>query len=137
MKPEMEIYNHGMLRDVESVIKKGLVEKPYYINLVMGMMYQGAVEATPEYLQSLLDFLPEDAIFNVTPVGAAQLPLTTMAMILGGCIRVGMEDNIYYRKGELVKNNAQFVARAVRIARELNKEPATPDEARKILGLKS
>ena len=137
VKPEMEIYNHGMLRDVESVIKKGLVEKPYYINLVMGMMYQGAVEATPKYLQSLLDFLPEDAIFNVTPVGSAQLPLTTMAMILGGCIRVGMEDNIYYRKGELVKNNAQFVARAVRIARELNKEPATPDEARKILGLKS
>jgi 3-keto-5-aminohexanoate cleavage enzyme len=135
VKPEMEIYNHGMLRDVESVIKKGLVEKPYYINLVMGMMYQGAVEATPKYLQSLLDFLPEDAIFNVTPVGSAQLPLTTMAMILGGCIRVGMEDNIYYRKGELVKNNAQFVARAVRIARELNKEPATPDEARKILGL--
>jgi 3-keto-5-aminohexanoate cleavage enzyme len=136
VKPEMEVYSHGMFREIENVIKKGLVEKPYYINLVMGMMYQGAVEATPKYLQSLLDFLPEDAIFNVTPVGAAQLPLTTMAMILGGCIRVGMEDNIYYRKGELVKNNVQFVARAVRIARELNKEPATPDEARKILGLK-
>jgi 3-keto-5-aminohexanoate cleavage enzyme len=136
VKPEMEVYSHGMFREIENVIKKGLVEKPYYINLVMGMMYQGAVEATPKYLQSLLDFLPEDAIFNVTPVGAAQLPLTAMAMILGGCIRVGMEDNIYYRKGELVKNNAQFVARAVRIARELNKEPATPDEARKILGLK-
>jgi 3-keto-5-aminohexanoate cleavage enzyme len=135
VKPEMEVYSHGMFREIENVIKKGLVEKPYYINLVMGMMYQGAVEATPKYLQSLLDFLPEDAIFNVTPVGAAQLPLTAMAMILGGCIRVGMEDNIYYRKGELVKNNAQFVARAVRIARELNKEPATPDEARKILGL--
>jgi 3-keto-5-aminohexanoate cleavage enzyme len=135
VKPEMEVYSHGMFREIENVIKKGLVEKPYYINLVMGMMYQGAVEATPKYLQSLLDFLPEDAIFNVTPVGAAQLPLTTMAMILGGCIRVGMEDNIYYRKGELVKNNAQFVARALRIARELNKEPATPDEARKILGL--
>jgi 3-keto-5-aminohexanoate cleavage enzyme len=136
VKPEMEVYSHGMFREIENVIKKGLVEKPYYINLVMGMMYQGAVEATPKYLQSLLDFLPEDAIFNVTPVGSAQLPLTTMAMILGGCIRVGMEDNIYYRKGELVKSNAQFVARAVRIARELNKEPATPDEARKILGLK-
>jgi 3-keto-5-aminohexanoate cleavage enzyme len=136
VKPEMEVYSHAMFREIENVIKKGLVEKPYYINLVMGMMYQGAVEATPKYLQSLLDFLPEDAIFNVTPVGPAQLPLTTMAMILGGCIRVGMEDNIYYRKGELVKNNAQFVGRAVRIARELNKEPATPDEARKILGLK-
>ncbi len=136
IKPEMEVYSHAMFREVNNLIQKGLVEKPYYINLVLGMMYQGAVDATPEILISMLNFLPQDAIFNVTPVGAAQLPLTTMAMVLGGCIRVGMEDNIYYRKGELAKSNAQLVARAVRIARELNKEPATPDEARKILGLK-
>jgi 3-keto-5-aminohexanoate cleavage enzyme len=135
-KPEMEVYSHGMLRDVQTIIKKGLVEKPYYINFVLGMTYQGAVEATPKILNSLIEFLPEEAIFNVTAVGAAQLPLTTMAMMLGGCLRVGMEDNLYYRKGELAKSNAQLVARAVRIARELNKEPATPDEARKILGLK-
>jgi len=136
IKPEMEVYSHAMFREVNNLIQKGLVEKPYYINLVLGMMYQGAVDATPEVLYSMISFLPKDAIFNVTPVGAAQLPLTTMGMILGGCIRVGMEDNIYYRKGELAKSNAQLVARAVRIARELNKEPATPDEARKILGLK-
>jgi 3-keto-5-aminohexanoate cleavage enzyme len=136
IKPEMEVYSHAMFREIENLINKGLVEKPYYINLVLGMMYQGAVEATPKYLNSLIDFIPEDTIVNVTAVGVAQLPLTTMGMVLGTCIRVGMEDNIYYRKGELVKNNAQFVARAVRIARELNKEPATPDEARRILGLK-
>jgi len=137
IKPEMEVYAHGMFREVENLIQKNLVAKPYYMNLVMGMKYQGAVDATPQYLQSLIDFLPEDAIFNVTAVGTAQLPLTTMGMILGGCIRVGMEDNIYFRKGELAKSNAQLVARAVRIARELNKEPATPEEARIILGLKS
>ena len=137
IKPEMEVYSHAMFREVENLIKKGLVEKPYYINLVMGMMYQGAVDATPEYLNSLLSFVPADAIVNVTPIGAAQLPLTVMGMVLGTCIRVGMEDNIYYRKGELVKSNAQFVARAARIARELNKEPATPEEARRILGLKT
>ena len=136
IKPEMEVYSHAMFREVENLIKKGLVEKPYYINLVLGMTYQGALDATPKYLNSLIEFLPEDVIFNVTAVGAAQLPLTTMSMILGGCIRVGMEDNIYYRKGELTKSNAQLVARAVRIARELNKEPATPDEARKLLGIK-
>ena len=136
IKPEMEVYSHAMFREVESLVRKGLVEKPYYINLVLGMTYQGALDATPKYLNSLIEFLPEDVIFNVTAVGAAQLPLTTMSMILGGCIRVGMEDNIYYRKGELAKSNAQLVARAVRIARELNKEPATPDEARKILGMK-
>ena len=137
IKPEMEVYSHAMFREVDNLVQKGLVKKPYYINLVLGMMHQGAVDATPKCLYSMIDFLPEDSIFNVTPVGVAQLPLTTMGMILGGCIRVGMEDNIYYRKGELVKNNAQFVARAVRIARELNKEPATPVEARKILGLGS
>ena len=137
IKPEMEVYSHAMFREVDNLFQKGLVKKPYYINLVLGMMHQGAVDATPKCLYSMIDFLPEDSIFNVTPVGVAQLPLTTMGMILGGCIRVGMEDNIYYRKGELVKNNAQFVARAVRIARELNKEPATPVEARKILGLGS
>ena len=136
IKPEMEIYSHAMFREVENLIKKGLVEKPYYINLVLGMTYQGALDATPKYLNSLIEFFPEDVIFNVTAVGAAQLPLTTMSMILGGCIRVGMEDNTYYRKGELAKSNAQLVARAVRIARELNKEPATPDEARKLLGIK-
>ena len=136
IKPEMEVYSHAMFREVENLIKKGLVEKPYYVNLVLGMTYQGAEEATPKSLNSLYEFLPEEAIFNVTAVGAAQLPLTTMGMVLGGCIRIGMEDNMYYRKGELAKSNAQLVARAVRIARELNKEPATPDEARKILGLK-
>ncbi len=135
VKPELEVYDLAMFRDVESVIEKGLVEKPYYVNLVMGMKYQGACEATPKILNTLIDYLPKDAIFNVTPVGSAQNPLTTMGMILGGCIRVGLEDNIMYRKGELA-TNAQLVARAVRIARELGKEPATPEEARQILGLK-
>lgn len=134
IKPEMEVYNLAMLHEVESVIKKGLVEKPYYVNLVLGMRYQGACEATAEILYTLRNFLPPEAIFNCTAVGQAQLPITTQAMLLGGCVRVGLEDNIYYSKGELA-SNAQLVARTVRIARELGKEPATPDEAREILGL--
>jgi 3-keto-5-aminohexanoate cleavage enzyme len=135
VKPEMEVYNLAMFRDVNAVIEKGLVDKPYYINLVLGMRYQGACEATPKILSTLHEFLPEDAFFNCTAVGPAQLPVTTIAMIMGGCVRVGLEDNIMYRKGELA-TNAQLVARTVRIARELGKEPATPDEAREILGLK-
>jgi 3-keto-5-aminohexanoate cleavage enzyme len=135
VKPELEVYDLAMFRDVDSVIEKGLVEKPYYINLVLGMKYQGACDATPKILSLLYDFLPADAIFNVTPVGSAQNPLTTMGMIMGGCIRVGLEDNILYRKGELA-TNVQLVERAVRIARELGKEPTTPEETRKILGLK-
>ena len=134
IKPEMEVYAHSMLRDVNNLIHKGLVDKPYYINIVLGMKYQGAADATPRILNSILDLLPADAIFNCTAVGSAQLPLATMAMILGGCVRVGLEDNIMYRKGELA-TNVQLVARMVRVARELGKEPATPDEARQILGL--
>jgi 3-keto-5-aminohexanoate cleavage enzyme len=135
VKPEMEVYSHAMFRDVNNIIKKGLVEKPYYINIVLGMRYQGACDATPKILNTMLDQLPEETIFNCTAVGPAQLPMTTMGMILGGCVRVGLEDNIYYRKGELA-SNAQLVARTVRVARELGKEPATPEEAREILGLK-
>ena len=134
VKPEMEVYNLAMFRDVNALIEKGLVDKPYYVNLVLGMRYQGACDATPKVLFTLHEFLPPDAIFNCTAVGPAQPGVTTMAMLLGGCVRVGLEDNIYYRKGELA-TNAQLVARTVRIARELGKEPATPDEAREILGL--
>jgi len=136
VKPEMEVYSHAMFRDVNDVIKKGLIDKPYYVNIVLGMRYQGACDATPKTLLSMIDFLPEDTIFNCTAVGSAQLPLTTMAMLLGGCVRVGLEDNIYYGKGEFA-TNAQLVARTVRIAGQLGKEPATPDEARQILGLKT
>ena len=136
IKPEMEVYSHAMLRDVNSLIKKGLVDRPYYINIVLGMKYQGACDATPKIFTSILDILPEGSIFNCTAVGSAQLPLTTMSMILGGCVRVGMEDNIIYRKGEMATSNAQLVARSVRMARELGKEPATPEEARRILGLR-
>ena len=135
IKPEMEVYNHAMLQEVRRLIAEKRVEKPYYINVVLGMRYQGAEPATPGTFMSIVRELPPDSIFNCTGVGAAQTPLATMSMILGGGVRVGMEDNLYYRKGEPVQSNAQLVARIVRIARELGKEPATPDEARAYLNL--
>ena len=135
VKPEMEIFNHGMLVDVRRVIKEGLVTKPYYVNIVLGMRYQGAEPATPETLYSIVQSLPPDTIFNCTGVGAMQTPMAVMGMLLGGCVRVGLEDNIYYAKGELAKSNAQLVARIVRIAREMGKEPATPEETRAYFGL--
>ena len=135
IKPEMECYSQSMYRDVRSLIAKGLVDPPYYVNFVLGMKHQGAVEATPDMLGSMRQFLPEGAYFNVTAIGAAQLPLTTMGMVMGGAVRVGLEDNVYYRKGQPAGSNAQLVERAVRIARELMLEPASPDEARAILGV--
>jgi 3-keto-5-aminohexanoate cleavage enzyme len=135
IKPEMECYSQSMYRDVRNLIAKGLVGPPYYVNIVLGMQHQGAVEASPDMLVSMERFLPEGAYFNVTATGASQLPLTTMGMIMGGTVRVGLEDNIYYRKGEPANSNAQLVERTVRVARELTLEPATPDEARAILGV--
>lgn len=135
IKPEMEVYNHAMLQDVRRLIKDGRVKKPYCINIVLGMRYQGAEPATPETLASIVRHLPDNSIFNCTNVGAAQTRMATLGMILGGCVRVGLEDNIYYRKGELATSNAQLVTRIVRIAKEIGKEPATPDEAREYLGL--
>ena len=137
IKPEMEVYHHGMLREVNNLISKGLVKKPYYINLVLGMAYQGAVEATPGSLFTLLNLQPPDSLFNCCAIGPAQTPMVTLSMLLGGNVRVGMEDNIYYSKGALAKSNAQLVARMVRIIRELGLEIASPDEAREILGLRN
>jgi 3-keto-5-aminohexanoate cleavage enzyme len=135
IKPEMECYSQSMYRDVRNLIKKGLIEAPYYVNFVLGMMHQGAIEANPDTLVSMYQFLPDDCYFNTTATGAAELPVTSMAMIMGGAVRVGLEDNIYYSKGVLAESNAQLVARSVRIARELNIEPVGPDEAREILGV--
>ncbi len=135
IKPEMEVYNFAMFRDVNEIIKKGLVEPPYAINMVLGMRYQGACDATPKILATMIDFLPDNSVFNCTAVGSAQLPITTMNMIMGGCVRVGLEDNIYLSKG-VKASNEQLVERTVRIARELGKEPMSPAEAREFLGLK-
>ena len=135
IKVEMEIYHHGMLREMHNLISKGLAQKPYYVNFVMGMAYQGAVDATPNNLVSLIQLLPPDTLFNCCAVGAAQLPITTLSALLGGQVRVGMEDNIYLTKGVFAKNNAQLVSRSVRIIRDLGYEVATPEEAREILDL--
>jgi 3-keto-5-aminohexanoate cleavage enzyme len=136
VKPEMEVYSLSMFREVRNVIEKGLAEKPYVVNLILGMAYQGALEADHRLLITYLDYIPPDCYFNTLGVSTIQTSLATMGMIFGGNARVGLEDNLYYRRGELAKSNAQLVARVVRIARELGKEPATPEEARKILGLK-
>jgi 3-keto-5-aminohexanoate cleavage enzyme len=135
IKPEMEVYHHGMLREVENLIEKGLIKKPYYINFVLGMAYQGAVAGTAENLLTLKTLLPPDSLFNVTAVGAAQLPMTTLSMFLGGMVRVGMEDNLYFAKGIPAESNEQLVSRSVKLAGEMGFDIAGPDEAREILGL--
>jgi 3-keto-5-aminohexanoate cleavage enzyme len=136
VKPEMEVYNLAMLDEVEVLLKKGLLKPPYNVNLILGMAYQGALPADHSMLDTYLKYLPENCYFNILGVGKIQTTLGTIGMIMGGNVRVGLEDNVYYKRGELAKSNAQLVARIVRIARELGKEPCTPAEARELFGLK-
>ena len=133
VKPELAVLNFTCLIEIENLIAKGLVDKPYYLDIGLNSPAQGTLRGTPQNLMALVDRLPAGAIFTASAHGEAQLPLTTMGMLLGGHARVGLEDNIYYTPGRLAKSNAELVARTVRIARELNLEVATPEEAREIL----
>lgn len=136
IKPEWEVFSlEDMVQDVTRSIRIGLDKPPYFINIVLGVnAFQGALPYTPRILQMMVDHLPADSVFNVSAIGPAQLPATTQALLLGGHVRVGLEDNLYYSHGELA-TNVQLVERMVRIIRELGAEPATPAEARQIMGL--
>jgi 3-keto-5-aminohexanoate cleavage enzyme len=126
VKPELEIFDSGMLTTANRWLKKGLLTGPLHFDFVLGI--PGGMAGTPEALLYLKSQLPEGATWTVAGIGAAQLPLGTLAILLGGHVRVGFEDNVYYRKGEL--------ARMARLSRELDREVATPDEARRLLGIK-
>lgn len=136
VKPELEVYNIAMLEEVDHLLGTGLLEPPYVINFVLHTPTQGGQRGTPENLIEMVRRLPPGSICNVSSMGRTQLPITTIALAMGLNIRVGLEDNVMYRRGELLKNNAQLVERAVRIARELQIEPASPDEARSMLGVR-
>ncbi|WP_332900184.1 3-keto-5-aminohexanoate cleavage protein [Haladaptatus sp. CMSO5] len=133
VKPEMELFHPGHFTEVNHLIKEGYLDEPYWCTLILGM--QTGTIPNPRNLLNLVDNLPDGAEWQCLAVGKHQLPLTTMAMAMGGHVRVGLEDNVYYRKGDLAESNAQLVARAVRIAGELERPVASPAEAREILGL--
>jgi 3-keto-5-aminohexanoate cleavage enzyme len=133
IRPEMEIYHPGQLWAVRDVIEAGLLEPPFMCQFVMG--YQTSSFATLDHLMLLVRELPEGAVFSVAGVGHHQLPMTTMSILLGGHLRVGLEDNLYYSRGRKFTGNGEAVERTVRIAHELNREVATPAQAREILGL--
>jgi len=142
VKPELEVYNSAMLEEVDYLLGLGVFEPPHTINFVLHTPTQGGQRGTPRNLLDMVDRLrdlpvpQEDLRVNVTSMGPTQLPITTIGLAMGLNVRVGMEDNVYYRRGEPLQNNAQLVERTVRIARELDREPATPDEARQMLGLR-
>ena len=134
IKPEWEVFGLSDLLEVSKILKD-VDEEPYFINLVLGVAaFQGGLPYTPKVMQLLVDHMPKGAIFNVSAIGPAQLPAAMQSLLLGGHVRVGLEDNLYYEQGKLA-TNVQLVERIVRLVREMGYEPATPDEARQIMGL--
>ena len=139
IKPEWEAFSPThILQDCRQLIAEGFDQPPYCFNIVLGLdsAFQGALPYTPKLLQLMVEFLPEDSIFNVSCIGPEQLHATTHALLLGGHVRVGLEDHLEIEPGVL-GSNVQFVERTVRIVRELGMEPATAAEARDVLGLTS
>ena len=132
---EIEVYDLSHVANVLELVESGHLKAPLHFSIVLGIM--GGAAATPGNLLHILDALPEGSSWQVVTVGKYHVRSTLLAMSMGGNIRTGLEDTIYYRKGEPVTSNAQLVERMVRLARELGREPATVEEAREMLGLNS
>ncbi len=131
--PELECFEAGHIYNALQLNKEGLLPKHLHFDLVLGV--PGAINASIKNLLYLVELLPPDATWTVAGMGRHELPMAMHAILMGGHVRVGFEDNIYYNKGEPAESNAQLVARIVRLAGELGRGIATPDEAREILGL--
>ena len=142
IRPEFEVYSAVMLEELAILLTAGIFSAPYCVNFVLNTPTQGGARGTPRNLLDLyerLDELPvgrEDLRVTVSAMGATQLPITSIACAMGMNIRIGMEDNVFMRRGQPVLSNAQLVERSVRIAADLDRRPATPAEARTMLGLR-
>ncbi|WP_435348936.1 3-keto-5-aminohexanoate cleavage protein [Haloarchaeobius sp. HRN-SO-5] len=133
IKPELEVFNDGHLNEVHGLLERRDLAAPVYATLIFG---GGTLtRPRPRNLLNAVDNLPEGVHFNTLGFGKHQLPFATMGILLGGHVRVGLEDNVYYRRGELAESNAQLVERVVSIADELGRDVATPAQARDVLGL--
>ena len=133
VKPELEVFDLGHLALARHLQGKGLFAEPPFFQFCLGVPW--GAPATPESMQAMKSMLPAGANWSAFGVGAQQFPMAALAIVLGGHVRVGLEDNLYMAKGELAKGNGPLVERAARIIRDLGAEVATPADARRILGL--
>lgn len=134
VKPEIEVFDAGMVYNALYYVKKGILIEPLHYQFVLGAA--GGTAATVENLVYLKSLIPEGSTWSAFGIGKGHIPIMLATLALGGHIRVGMEDNVMFGKGQLAESNRQFVVRAANIIREIGNEVASPDEAREILGLK-
>lgn len=130
---EIEVYDLSHIANMLELRDQGVLSDTLHFSFVLGI--KGGIPATPQNLLAMLDAIPDDCSWQTVSIGRAQLALSTMTVALGGNVRVGLEDNVYYRRGELATGNAQLVERAVRIIHDLGREVASPEEAREMLSM--
>jgi 3-keto-5-aminohexanoate cleavage enzyme len=132
-KPELEIFDTAMIENCLRLAAEGLLSEPLYFQFVLGV--RGGAPANARTLAHLVDSLPPGSQWSATGIGQYSVEVALMALAMGGHVRVGLEDSIYYRRGELATSNAQLVARIARLAQEVGRPMATPSEARALLNL--
>jgi 3-keto-5-aminohexanoate cleavage enzyme len=134
-KPELEIFDLGMVDNCLRLADEGLLDEPLYFQFVLGV--PGGAPADARTLLHLIDAIPAGATWSATGIGRNAVPISMMTIALGGHVRVGLEDSIYYSRGELAHSNAQLVERVARLAKDAGRPLATPDDARRLLSLRS
>jgi 3-keto-5-aminohexanoate cleavage enzyme len=134
VKPEIECFEPGHIWNALRLIDEGLLQPPFWFQFVLGV--RGGSPPEVKQLLHMVEMLPSGAHWSVCGIGRAQLPLGLAGMAMGGHVRTGLEDNLWYHKGELAQSNAQLVARVARIANEMGRPLATPDQVRALLQLR-
>lgn len=134
IKPELEIFESGMIDNAIRLLKEGLIEEPLHFDFVLGV--PGGMSGDPKNLIFLINSIPKNSTWMVAGIGRYEFPLSIISVTLGGHTRVGFEDNIYLKKGVLAKSNAELVERVAKFSIEFGREIATVEEARRILNLK-
>jgi len=135
VKPEVEVFDKGMIDTAIRLEKQGFIKSPMHFNFVMGVT--GGIAATVRDFTYLAESIPKGSTFTATGIGRHEFPIATLAIIAGGHVRVGFEDNVYLSKGVLAKSNGELVEKVVRLSKELGREIASPACARAVLGLKN
>ncbi|WP_136715488.1 BKACE family enzyme [Halorientalis salina] len=133
VKPELECFDTGHIGNTRPILQKGELETPLHFSLIMGVL--GGIPATVENLAHQVRQVPDDANWQVIGISEDQWPLVGAALAMGGNVRVGLEDNFYVEEGRMAADNAELVEKAARMTRDIGREPATPDEAREIMGI--
>jgi 3-keto-5-aminohexanoate cleavage enzyme len=134
IRPELEVYDVGHISLCLDLVKRGLVDEPLQFSFVMGV--RGGMPGDPALLAEICRMIPDSAVWQVIGIGRHQLPLSLVGLALGGNVRVGFEDNVYWAKGVLAESNARFVRRAGELVRMIGAEVATPDDVRELLRLR-